>query len=60
VVLGPGAARVSDDLEVVMQEGRTAVHRATGTDDRALEGNGGRSGRRAALGVDFKSVRLPV
>ena len=37
-----------------MQEGRTAVHRATGTDDRALEGYGGMSGRRAAFGVSFQ------
>ena len=37
-----------------MQEGQTAVHRATGTDDRALEGHGGRSGQRAAFGVRFQ------
>src|SRR6202007_1072920 len=54
VVLRPGAARASDDLKVAMQEGGTAVHRATGTDDRALEGYGGRSSRRAALGVSFE------
>ena len=38
-----------------MQEGQTAVHRATGTDDRALEGNGGREERlKAALGVSVQ------